>query len=65
MPRRNYKGQRRMQRSKRARQHLKEARWAGLPGWVAHPSHVSWRPNRNGNRIYKFKRFRHPYRKDY
>lgn len=42
----------RQQRSKRARLHKKQALWAGLPHWFGHPSHVSYRPNRNGNPIY-------------
>lgn len=31
----------RQQRSKKARQHRKEAVFAGLPGWEGHPSHLS------------------------
>jgi len=31
------------QRSKRARRHRKQARYAGLPPWAHHPSHVSAR----------------------
>lgn len=44
------------QRSKRARQHRKEALHAGLWGWLAHPSHISWRKNRNGHPLYKVAR---------
>lgn len=42
----------RTQKSKRARAALKAVRHFGLPGWMYHPSHISWRPNRNGNPIY-------------
>lgn len=58
MPRRNYKGQRRAQLSKRARLHRKQAIFAKLPRFTAHPSHIAWRKNRNANRRYKWNRFR-------
>ncbi len=59
MPRRNYPpNERKMNRSKRARRTLKDVLFARSQGahlmlMTGHPSHVSWRPNRNGNRRYK------------
>lgn len=53
MPRRNYPKQRRLQRSKRARQHRREAHYARMRRITAHCSHISFRWNRMGDPVYR------------